>query len=194
MLISLVGLSGSGKSYISKLLCSYSNHIIHLDIDKIGHNATNDPQVKEKLIKIFGPQIIENGIISRPVLGNIVFNSKEAMDILNELTWSYMEARIDEFIANHPNNIIILDWLLLPKTKYFKASDLRILIKAPIEVRIKRAIKRDGITKEKFLTRDNNAPKINENEFEYIIDNIDITKTKKEVEHIYDKSIIHRKF
>ena len=37
MIISIVGLSGSGKSFISKTLESYNHHIMHIDVDKIGH-------------------------------------------------------------------------------------------------------------------------------------------------------------
>ena len=138
MLISLVGLSGSGKTFIANLLCHYNNRIVHLDIDKIGHKATNDKLVIQKLILAFGPSILENGQINRKKLADVVFSSKEAMDILNELTWGYMEKKIDEFIDLNKDKIIILDWLLLVKTKYFKQSDLRILVTAPQSIRMKR--------------------------------------------------------
>lgn len=192
MLISLVGLSSSGKSYISNLLKNYNQRIEHLDIDKIGHQALLDSNIKRKLVNHFGPNILEDNQIVRARLSEIVFNSKEAMAILTELTWQYMEQVIDNFISTHQNSIIILDWLLLPKTKYFAQSDLRVLVTAPFEVRMQRAIKRDGITKEKFLSREANAPTIDESKFEYIINNVDLEYTKKKVDEIYDKSIIHR--
>lgn len=194
MIISLVGLSASGKSYIADLLCNYDSRIVTLNIDKTGHQATNDEKIKEQLVKQFGESIIKDGMIYRPALSKIVFSDVNAMNILTDLTWEYMERVIDEFIANNPDKIIILDWLLLPKTKYFKTSDLRVLVTAPLEVRMARAMKRDGVTKEKFLSREANAPEINFNDFEYIINNVDLSATKKEVDEIYDKSIVHRKF
>lgn len=194
MVICLVGLSGSGKSYVSRLLCNYNERFIHLDVDKLGHEALQDFQIKEKLIEIFGNSILDGDVISRSKLGHIVFNSAEAMEFFNNLVWQYEEAKIDEFIALHPHNIIILDWLLVVKTKYFKNSDFRILVTAPKDVRMARAMARDNITAEKFLERDKNAPSINPDDFEYVINNVNLEYTKKEVEKIYDKSIVHRKF
>lgn len=192
MLISLVGLSGSGKTYISKLLTSYNPKIIHLDIDKIGHDIYNNKEVVNNLIKSFGPSVITNNQVDRKALASIVFSSKEAMQLLEKITWSEMEKQIDMFIENNPNKIIILDWLLLPKTKYFKKSDLKILITAPYETRMTRAIIRDSITEEEFKKRDNAAPTLNEEDFNYIINNDNLEKTQEEVRLIYDKSIIHR--
>lgn len=192
MLISLVGLSGSGKTHISNILTSYNSKIIHLDIDKIGHSIYNNQEVINNLLKEFGPSVITKNKVNRKELGNIVFTSPESMKVLEQITWSEMEKQIDTFIQNNLNKIIILDWLLIPKTKYFFQSDLRILVTAPYETRMNRAIKRDGITEVDFKKRDNAAPTINKEDFNYIIENIDLQKTEEEVKLIYDKSIIHR--
>lgn len=76
------------------------------------------------------------------------------MKKLTDVTWFYMEQYIDDFIEKNKEHIIILYWLLLPKTKYFEQSDLKILIYATLEVRMMRAIERDNITSEKFLLRE----------------------------------------
>ena len=99
---------------------------------------------------------------------------------------------IDRIIEENKNRIILLDWLLLPKTKFFFQSDFRILVKAPLDIRMERSTKRDNITKQKFLERELSAPNIDESQFEYIIENIDLEQTQERVKNIYDKSIIHR--
>lgn len=192
MLISLVGLSGSGKGFISRMLTNYSDKIIHLDIDTIGHLSHKDEQIKKQLIAAFGEVIVEENQINRKKLASIVFNSQTKMNLLEDITWSFMENYIDTFIKDHPDKIIILDWLLLPKTKYFEQSDLKVLITASPTTRLARVKERDNITEEKFWEREQAAPLLDESQFDYIIQNENIEKTKKEVENIYEKSIIHR--
>ena len=41
------------------------------------------------------------------------------MNRLEEITWSFMEQEIDTIINNNKDKIILLDWLLLPRTKFF---------------------------------------------------------------------------
>ena len=194
MIICIVGKSGSGKSYISRLLKSYSDKIVFLDIDQIGHYVLTLQDVKENLIREFGNQIINNGVVDRKRLSKIVFNSKDKMDKLSNITWESMEKVIDKYIYDNQNKIIVLDYLLLPKTKYFNISDLNILIDAPYETRKNRVLIRDNITEEKFIEREKASLNLNDYTFDYVINNIEKNKTKRKVRDIYDKSIIHRQF
>lgn len=192
MLICLSGKSGSGKSYVSSLFSSYSNNFLSIDIDTISHIVINYKEVADKLVQAFGKIIWKNEEIDRKALGKIVFNSKEKMQQLEDITWPVMEVEIDKIIKSNPNKIILLDWQLLPKTKYFKECDIKILVTAPLQIRMKRAMERDSITEEKFLERENAFLLVNESDFDYVILNLDKEKTKEEVYQIYEKSIIHR--
>ena len=120
MIISIVGLSGSGKSFIARILESYNPRIIHLDIDKIGHSVYENQLVRQNLLNTFGESVLKDNQVDRKALGKIVFSNPNEMKKLEDITWSYMEAQIDAFIASNKDKIILLDWLLLPKTKYFK--------------------------------------------------------------------------
>lgn len=192
MIITISGASNSGKSYISNIIKELEKNTIHINIDTIAHMALENKKIKNKLIKIFS--LKNTNKIDRKELGNIVFNDTYKMELLSEITWNYMENYIDNIIANNKDKIIILDYILIPKTKYFKMSNINILVKANKETRLNRSIKRDNITEKKFIERDNNCPIYNEEEFDYIIDNNQKEETRKMVKQIYDKSIIYRKF
>ena len=189
MLICIVGKSGSGKSYISNIIKKYNESTVYLDVDKIAHKVLELEEVKEQLL-ILG-DILTSNKIDRKKLGYIVFNNERKMKYLKEVTWYYMEKIIDKIIKKNKDKIIILDYLFLKETKYFNKSDLNILVDAPFNIRLERATKRDNITKEQFMKRDYSY-QLNEEGFDYIIENVDKEKTKKKVSEIYDKSIIHR--
>ncbi len=194
MLIVITGASGSGKSSIANYLASLNPQIIQLDIDKIGHLVINRKDVIKELISSFNLLPLEDGSICRKELASIVFNDQLKMDRLTELTWKYMEEEIDKIISKNKDKIIIMDWLLTIKTKYFANSDLKILVKANFNNRLKRAMERDNISKKKFIEREKAGVEFNENEFDYIIENNDIEISKEKVMMLYDKSIIPRKF
>lgn len=192
MLISIVGKSGSGKTTITNKLVELNPKIRYLDIDKIGHYVNDLPKVQEQLISAFGKNIIKKGQVNRKILGSIVFNNKEAMQILTAITWPVMEQIIDSYIEANQDKIIILDWLLLPKTKYLAASNLKILVTAPLDIRMERVIKRDNISKEKFLEREKATIEFNQKYFDQVIENTG--NIEREVRKVYEKNIIPCKF
>lgn len=167
MLIGLCGKSGSGKSTISNYLKEEIG-AIHCDIDKIGHYVLTLPNVQRNLIDSFGIEIYENDKINRKKLGKIVFNSIDKMKLLEQITWKYMEIEIDKIINENKDKIIILDWQLLPKTKYLNLCDLKILIDIPYEIRKQRIFKRDNINEEKIEEREKASITYNKNDFDYV--------------------------
>lgn len=191
MIICLCGRSNSGKGTIAKTFTCLDNNIIHLDIDRVAHHVNDKEEVKEELVDTFGTQVLNKGKISRKKLGSIVFNDKDEMKKLETITWKYMEKEIDSYISDNKEKIIILDYIMLPRTKYFKTSDLRILVKAPYEERLKRAIIRDNITKELFDQRDGAAINYVDEDFDYVIDN-GKGDVKRKVAKIYEQSVISR--
>lgn len=189
MLITITGSSGTGKSFIANYLTTINKNIVHLNIDLVGHEVIENEEIKRKIVKQFNIELNDNQI-DRKALGEIVFNNHAKMQELSNLTWQSMEQKIDEFINDNQNKIIILDWILIPKTKYFNNSDINILVKAALDNRTKRVMIRDNITKAKFEEREKATLKYDESKFDFVIDNENQEKTKVMVKKIYDKSII----
>ena len=90
-----------------------------------------------------------------------------------------MQIEIDKFLLDNKDKIIILDWLLLPISKYFEKCDIKILLDIPYEIRKERAIKRDNITEEAFNLREKASITYNENDFDYVFNTNDCENIKR---------------
>lgn len=180
-IIGITGKSGSGKSTLTQELAKKLKGK-SINIDKIGHQATNDEKISQKLCKIFGKCIMsENEGIDRKKLGNIVFSSKEKMNQLTEITWGYMQQVLDEILKQEPE-ILILEWALLPSvSKYWKQCDVKILIKADDKIRKNKVMQRDGITEDYFIKRDANSMDYSQFQFDYIFENDYEPETMKKI-------------
>ena len=166
MYIGICGLSGSGKSSLAKYLLEKHNNYLYIDIDKIGHEVNELPIVKEELVNTFGDILTDNKV-DRKKLGRIVFNNKDNMQILEDITWKYMEQMIDNIIKDNSN--VIFDWMLLPKVKYFNKCNLKILLDINKEERRDRIIKRDNINEEYFNLRESSSYQYNYEDFDIVL-------------------------
>lgn len=171
MIITITGLSGCGKSTLARMI-EDKLELLLIDVDEIVKNMYSDKIIQDKLLTAFGKGILNiDNQVDKSKVSQIVMNSQEAWDKLNLLTWDYIENEIDKMLINSNNNAII-DYMFMPKTKYFKMSDINILV-SPIDInkRIKNVLSRDNISKDKLMKRDAFAPKFDEYKFNYIIEN-----------------------
>lgn len=185
MIIGICGKSGSGKSTLANNIINLSTHeTVHLDIDKVGHNVLLLEEVKDALVDAFGANILKENNIDRKTLSQIVFASQEEMQKLTDITWYYMQIMIDKFLSDNQDKIIILDWCLLPKSKYFSACDIKILLDIPYNIRRDRAMKRDNISPRSFALRDSASMNYNQEDFDYILKTNDKKTVKRLVKLI----------
>ena len=186
-LIGVTGKTGSGKSTIGKLLADKLN-CKYIDIDKIGHSATSDSTISKKLCQEFGQDILDdNKNIDRKKLGNIVFSDKNKMEILTNLTWNYMQNKLDNILSQN-EDYYIFDWALLPTVKYWNMCNIKILITSDDIKRKEKILKRDNISKEYLEKREQNTLDYSKIKYDYIFNNDYSKETLNSiVDAIYDK-------
>jgi len=170
-IIGVTGKSGTGKSTFSEMLSKKYKNSIRVDVDKIGHAALKQPEIIEELTENFGDAILNNnGNIDRKKLGNLVFAKKDNMQILIDLTWQYMQQELDKILASNYDTVV-LEWLLLPKTKYWDKCDNKILVSSDDQQRKLNVMKRDNVSEEYFDERDNSGLDYAPYKFDYTVEN-----------------------
>ena len=184
-LIGITGKTGTGKSTIATILAQKLD-AQYVDIDKIGHQATSDPHIANKLCDIFDNELLDSdGMINRKRLGNIVFSDTDKMQILTDITWEYMEQKLDDILLQK-QQCFIFDWALLPKVKFWDMCDFKILVTSDDTMRKKRILERDHISEDYLEKRESATLDYSKLAFDFIFDN-DYTKENMDafVETIY---------
>ncbi len=186
-LIGITGKTGTGKSTIATALAQTLDGQ-YVDIDKIGHQATSDPIITKKLCNVFGNGLLDNtGNIDRKKLGNIVFSDTDKMQILTDITWAYMEQKLDDVLLQK-QQYFVFDWALLPKVKFWNMCDVKILVTSDDTMRKERILERDHISEEYLEKRESATLDYSRLSFDFIFDN-NYTKETMDVfiEAIYNK-------
>ena len=159
----IIGLTGgiaSGKSTVANILIQKGYNLIDGDIIarevvKIGEPAYI------KIIEEFGREILlDNKEINRKALGQIIFNSKEKREKLNNITHPFIFKSIKDKLnkLSKEGNMVFLDIpLLFEQFDLLKRYDIKfdeiILVYLGMEDQIKRLEKRDNITEEEALNK-----------------------------------------
>lgn len=188
MIIGITGRSGSGKSYLSDILAEKLD-MTHVDIDKISHEVLTFDESKKFLLNEFGPEVFENGVVNRKLLGKIVFASPEKLEKLNRFCQIEMEEKIDEIIASSTKPLI-LDYALLFGLRQFDSCDVKILLKADFDVRYSRVKTRENITREYFLSRDNSLSDsdFDDSKFDFVFNHISPEEIESLIQNLKSKT------
>lgn len=158
MIIGITGKSGVGKSTISDEFAKKYG-FIHVDIDEIGHEVLALPHIRDLLVDAYGETILNESAVDRKKLGDLVFTGRHLYPECTAKIWDEMTARIDAILSDDSRNYI-LDWVLLPKTKYWEQiCDYTVVVHASNENRRKKfVIIRDDITEDYLNKRDSMCP------------------------------------
>ena len=176
----IAGLTGgiaTGKSTVANIMAEAGAHVI--DADRIAKDVVKKglPAWKE-ITEYFGKEILgSDGEIDRERLGDVVFGSKDKLEVLNKIVhprvFEEMAREMDEVKQRAPDSIVILDIPLLIETGIHKLLSNVILVYAPERIQLARLMARDNIPKEAALKRIRSQMPIEQKKAfaNYIIDN-----------------------
>ena len=148
LVIGLTGGIGSGKSTVAALLAERGAVVI--DVDAVGREViAPGGRAEAGVRREFGDDVADaNGHIDRAALAKAVFGQPEALARLTAISHPAINAELSARLDALPaESIVVLDMAILVESNLGKLADGRsytkvVVVEAPIELRVERAVAR----------------------------------------------------
>ncbi len=189
MVVGITSGIGSGKSTVVEMFLKFENVVGYFADIEAKKLMNSSEKIKLALINEFSEEVYKNNQLNRTFLADIVFKNKEKLATLNAIVHPVVHEHFQTFIQKNKGKIILYENAILFEIGNDKICNKIITVTAPIDVKLERVMQRDNNSKEQVLARMKNqwsdAKKIMSSN--YIIENIELTETQKQVEQIYKK-------
>lgn len=188
LVIGLTGGIGSGKTTVAKEFNKLGVPVYIAD-DEAKKLMNKSKVIKRKLIQLFGEQAYLNNQLNRPYIASLIFSNKDLLNKMNAIVHPKVAKHFKRWFSKQKAPYVIKEVAILFENDGYKSVDKVITVVAPEKTRIERVIKRDNSTKEKVLTIIKNQWSDTEKMAlsNYVIKNIDIEGTIKQVHEIHEK-------
>ena len=145
MIIGITGGTGSGKTTLLNILKDAG--VLVLDCDAIYHQLLTTAPALLAAIEGRFPGTVENGVLQRKKLGQIVFSDEKALLDLNKITHNAIHAEVLRRLDANPTHAAI-DAVALFESGMDRLCDVTVAVTAPEDVRLRRLMERDCISAE----------------------------------------------
>ncbi len=142
MILGITGGTGCGKTTLLNVL--KERGAVVLDCDAIYHELlTRDASLLAAIEARF-PGTVEGGVLQRKKLGNLVFSDKNALLDLNRITHAAVKREVLRRLSEKPA-LAAIDAIALFEGGLAGLCDVTVAVTAPVEDRVRRLMRRDGI-------------------------------------------------
>ena len=151
-IIGITGGIGSGKTAVLNILKSDYGAFV-MEADALAHSLMKPGQMSyNDIVNAFGQDILmEDGVIDRQKLGQVVFNDEEKLNILNSITHPNVKKSILSSIEEKRHSgcdLYVLEAALLIQDGYLDICDEMWFVYADLEKRIERLCMYRDFTRE----------------------------------------------
>ncbi len=151
--IGITGGIGSGKSVVSKLLQLMGVPVYIADVESKRLTET-DPDIRAALISLLGDEVYQDGKLNRPLLASYIFGNKDNLTMVNGIIHPRIKDDFRRWAQSHSSYPIVgIEAAILIEAGFTEDVDQVVLVYAPQEIRLRRAVSRDACSAEQVQQR-----------------------------------------
>lgn len=170
--IGITGGIGSGKTVVASLL-----HVLKIPVyiaDEESKILTDEsPVIRQKLIELFGENIYSSNLLNRKRLASYIFEKPDYLKAVNAIIHPEVNMHFLNWVAHQYGDICGIESAILFESGFDRIVDYTIMVYSPVELRIERVCRRNGMTREEVEHRINNqlSDEIKKQQSDYVIFN-----------------------
>lgn len=146
--LGITGGIGSGKSLVCRLLESMGIPVYISDVEARRLTAA-DPFIHKGLVALLGKKVYADGVLNKPLLASCLFGNPEQAKRVNGIIHPRVKEDFRRWAQAHAAfPVIAIESAILIESGFAGEVDVIVLIYAPVEIRIERAVKRDSTSRE----------------------------------------------
>ncbi len=152
--IGITGGIGSGKTTVCKVFETLGTPVFYADT-VAKEIMVNDLDLVKGIKETFGEESYTAGVLNNKYLANLVFNNPKELEKLNALVHPAVFRGFDLWLSKVPSHVpyILKEAALLFESGSYKACDYSLLVTAPLQTKLDRVMKRDGVAEAQVKAR-----------------------------------------
>ena len=154
--LAITGGIGSGKSYIARQMHDLLGIPVYDSDREAKRLNVESEEIRRGFIQLMGTEAYDaDGSLNRQVVARYLFQSQEHADRINALVHPVVTRDFLRWAEAQHTEVVAIETALLKESGIDRIVDKVIRVDAPLETRIRRAMQRDGVTREKVIERIN---------------------------------------
>ena len=151
--VGITGGIGSGKSLVCEVFERLGVPVFYAD-QQAKWLYDHDQQVRQQLIRHFGPEIYDEQGLKRSLLASKIFNDPEALKKVNQIVHPPVREKFLQWCRSYQHLPYVLEEAaILFESGAHEGLDYTILVYAPEEIRIQRVMERDQVSQQEVKQR-----------------------------------------
>lgn len=184
--VGITGGIGSGKSTVCAMLEEMGVAVYNSDA-RAKELMTTSATLREAIVARFGAECYTSEGLNRGYLAERVFGDAAELAALNSLVHPAVMNDFEAWAESQQGSYVVLESAILFEAGLEQRVDVAVAVLSPEELRIERAMRRDGASREQVVARIGRQLSDDEraDRAKYAIVNIDLEELREDVEQLH---------
>lgn len=184
--VGITGGIGSGKSTVCAILEEMGVAVYNSDA-RAKELMTTSATLREAIVARFGAVCYTSEGLNRGYLAERVFGDAAELAALNSLVHPAVMADFEVWAERQEGSYVVFESAILFESGLEQRVDMAVAVLSPEELRIERAMRRDGASREQVVARIRRQLSDDEraDRAKYAIVNVDLEELREDVEQLH---------